>query len=282
MADSESQPAVASVTSPNQADAIVWPLPPEDWARQFRATPELIDESRPGRLSQLAHVWAAALNPLPETLAAFAESLAQDEQERARRFHFPVHRDRFIAGRGLLRRLLGSYLCVKPEAVQFGYGPNGKPMLAGHPESRPLSFNVAHAEDLLLIAVVTNGSIGVDVEKVRELSDSEDLVRRFFSSNECSQFLKLSAAQKAAAFFNLWTRKEAWLKATGEGITHLLNQVEVSFLPGEPAHLVRLPADYLNGSIWSLYELAPQAGFTAALAIAGDDATVHWWRYSTV
>jgi 4'-phosphopantetheinyl transferase len=119
----------------------------------------------------------------------------------------------------------------------------------------------------------------VDVERMRILADVEELVARFFSPTECSQFRNLPAEQKPAGFFNLWTRKEAWLKATGEGITHLLNQVEVSFLPSGPARLLRLPEAYLNDTSWSLYELVPRPGFVGALAFAGDAPTIHCWRY---
>ena len=259
------------------ADAIAWPPPPDDWATRLDLPLPMLQAQHRGQAIKTVHVWAASLQVSPKALKMFAASLAPDETERATRFRFPIHRDRFIAGRGLLRQLLATYLGVEPRSLDFRYGARGKPALAG--SSRGVQFNVAHSEDLLLMAITRDGVVGVDVERVRGLPDFEELVSQFFSPNECSQFRKLSSEQKPAAFFNLWTRKEAWLKATGEGITHLLNQVEVSFLPSEPAWLIRLPNAYVNTSSWSLYELAPQPGFTAALALAGDAPAIHCWHH---
>jgi len=266
--------------TPTETDkAILWPLPPDDWATQLGLTHDLPEHSSPAPPCEIVHVWAASLDVRPETLKRFAASLALDEQERAARFHFPRHRDRFTAGRGMLRSLLAHYLGLEPHALKFGYGPHGKPVLTGSALNQSLSFNLAHSEDLLLIAVTRSGMIGVDVEQVRAPADAEGLVARFFSANECAKFRTLTAEQQPTAFFSLWTRKEAWLKATGEGITHLLNQVEVSFLPTEPTRLLRLPDAYANSSFWSLCELAPRPGFAAALAVAENAPVIHCWRY---
>jgi 4'-phosphopantetheinyl transferase len=261
--------------------AMRWPLPPGDWAAQLNTKPGLSGKSGLGLVpeSNVIHVWTASLDSRPEALPAFESSLAPEEQARAARFHFPIHRERFIAGRGLLRSLLASYLGMKPGALKFAYGPNGKPALTGSAVQQSLHFNLAHSEDLFLVAVTRSGMVGVDVERVRMIPDLEELVARFFSPNEHAKFRNLTAGQKPAAFFNLWTRKEAWLKATGDGITHLLSQVEVSFLPTEQARLVRLPATYTKSSFWSLQELAPRPGFTAALAAATDAPVIHCWRY---
>jgi 4'-phosphopantetheinyl transferase len=256
-------------------DAISWPPPPEDWASRLGVSSRA--SLFRGQPVANVHVWAASLQVSPDVLTEFAASIAPEERERAARFHFSIHRDRFIAGRGLLRKLLGSYLGMEPRSLQFTYGPQGKPALTG--SAGTSHFNVAHSEDLLLIALTGSGVVGVDIEQVRTLPDFEELVARFFSPNECSRFRSLPIEQKPAAFFNLWTRKEAWLKATGEGITHLLNQVEVSFLPAKPARLVRLPEAYRNTTRWSLYELAPRPGFAGALAIAGDAPAIQCWRY---
>jgi len=258
-------------------DAISWPPPPEGWASRLGVPSHEPANLFRGETVASVHVWATSLQVSPDRVTEFAASLAPEERERAARFHFPIHRDRFIAGRGLLRKLLGRYLGMEPRSLQFTYGPQGKPALTR--SAGLFHFNVAHSEDLLLIALTESGVVGVDVEQVRTLSDFEELVARFFSPNECSRFRSLPVEQKPAAFFNLWTRKEAWLKATGEGITHLLNQVEVSFLPAKPARLVRLPKVYRNSTSWSLYELAPRPGFAGALAIAADAPAVHCWHY---
>jgi 4'-phosphopantetheinyl transferase len=163
--------------------------------------------------------------------------------------------------------VLGGYLKIEPSAVPFDYGPQGKPMLAGRLAESGLHFNLAHSEDLALLAVTTAARIGIDVERVRPLADAEVLVARFFSRRESAAFRKLPEDEQPKAFFHLWTRKEAWLKATGEGIAHSLHQVEVSFLPSEPARLLSLPPGWDSAGAWSLHHLEPALHFAGAVAI---------------
>jgi 4'-phosphopantetheinyl transferase len=205
------------------------------------------------------HVWAAPLNAATEKLKSLTSLLAADEAARAERYRFDRDRERFVVGRGLLRIILGRYLGLSPAEIRFAYSPNGKPLLPD------LDFNLSHCEDLALVAVSRGSRVGVDVERVRVLKDAAELVARFFSPGEHAAYEKLPPADQPQAFFNLWTRKEAWLKATGDGIGHLLNQVEVSFCPGEPACFVRLPGDAHEGKRWRLHELTPAVGFAAAL-----------------
>ncbi|HLX69138.1 MAG TPA: 4'-phosphopantetheinyl transferase superfamily protein [Verrucomicrobiae bacterium] len=216
------------------------------------------------------HVWAAPLGVEADPRAAFARTLSPDETARAQRFKFEKHRNRFIAGRGVLREILTRYLQIKPEELRFDYSANGKPGFAAGVESGGIHFNLAHSEDLALIAVTRIGPVGVDVECVREMKDMDELVERFFSVRENERFQRVAASEKAAAFFNLWTRKEALLKATGEGITRSLSLVEVSFLAGEPARLVAVAGDVEKAKEWSLKELAPAAGFVGALAVRNE------------
>lgn len=248
-------------------DEIIWPVP----ALNGGAPPPLADNE--------AHVWAASLKVPDAALARFATTLSSTEQARASRFHFERHRRRFIAGRGLLRALLGRYLRTDPARIELGYGPAGKPMLAANQSPTAWQFNLAHSEDLALFAITRSRAIGVDVEKVRALEDADELVARFFSPREHAAFTQLADAQKPAAFFNLWTRKEAWLKATGEGIAQSLHLVEVSFLPGEPARLLSLPPSLGQGTTWTLADLRPAPGFAAAVAVAALDGKIHCWRW---
>jgi len=235
-------------TMPNH---ILWPLPPTRFS--LGATD--------------VHVWAARLALPSGPLVRLASILSQDESQRAARFRFDTHRDRFIAARGILRSLLGTYLHSAADALQFEYGPNGKPTLTAPFAESGLTFNLAHSEDLALFAVTRLGPIGVDVEQNRPVTDVDELVARFFSPRETALFQTLPTSQKNAAFFNLWTRKEAWLKATGEGIAHSLNLVEVTFLPGEPAQILGLPETPALKSDWALRELTPATGFVGAVAL---------------
>jgi len=213
---------------------ICWPAPPSRWSLEGNDT----------------HVWAALLDvPLPE-LDEFAGTLAPDERERAARFRFARDRNRFIAARGLLRAMLGRYLGIDPAELRFAYGPNGKPELAGSLAHPGLQFNVAHSENLALFAFSRAGNVGVDLEWIRPLDDAEELAARFFSPGECALLRQHPEDRQIGAFFDFWTRKEAWLKATGEGIAHSLD--------------VPLPS---SSSRWRLRELSPVLGFTGALAL---------------
>jgi 4'-phosphopantetheinyl transferase len=253
---------------------INWPLPHSNWPDSFSSNATLAGTPVP----EIVHVWAANLDLSATALQSFAETLSRNESERASRFHFERDRNRYIAGRGLLRAALGKYLQMPPAQVPLVYGPNGKPLFQGSGNPTVLHFNLAHSQNLALLAVTRAGQIGVDVEAVRPLSDAHELVNRFFSARESAAFESVPEAQKPVAFFNLWTRKEAWLKATGEGIGHLLNKVEVSFLPGEPAQLLSLPQD--STSCWTLTDLAPAHGFAAALAVPCCAPVLNFWRWS--
>jgi 4'-phosphopantetheinyl transferase len=208
-------------------------------------------------------------------MAQAASLLAPGEAERAARFRFEGGRHRAIAGRGQLRAVLGRCLGADPAALEFSYGPHGKPALAGVWSGSGWHFNLAHSADLALLAVTRSGPVGVDVERLRPLADAGQLVSRFFSPREDAAFRPLPEDRKAAAFFRLWTRKEAWLKATGEGIAHSLDRVEVSFLPGEPARFLSLPEGPAALSRWRLHDLDCAPGFVAALAVVADAGPIH-------
>lgn len=244
---------------------ILWPLPPTE---QSLAA---ID----------AHVWAACLDLPAEPLARLGATLSNDERQRAARFHFDRHRNRFIAGRGILRSLLASYVDCLPDELQFSYCPNGKPALSGRFADSALNFNLAHSEGLALIAVTRCSTVGVDVEKIRRVTDANELVERFFSPRENTLFQQLDDGEKKIAFFNLWTRKEAWLKATGEGIGHLLARVEVTFLPSEPARFLALPEHSGANANWLVSELKPAADFVGAIALPVVHPSIFHFQYPT-
>lgn len=213
--------------------------------------------------NQEVHVWRVPLNRENCELASLFDLLEPWEKERAWRYRFETHRERFIAGRGSLRVILAQYLGEDPKELKFTYSSNGKPALQiGEDESR-LQFNLSHSENLALIAVSTGGSLGIDVEHLRPIPDAEELVARFFSRREQREFSALPKGQRTLAFFNLWTRKEALLKATGEGIAHSLHRVEVTFLPEQAAEFLALPEG--AAADWHLQELDAAPGFIAAL-----------------
>jgi len=216
------------------------------------------------------HVWRADLSLPAFRLQQLAHTLCSDEQERAERFYFEKDRKHFIAGRGLLRTILGRYLDLEPSQLKFSYSSRGKPALVNTNAKEPLCFNLSHSNELALYAVTRSRLIGIDLEHIRPMPDAEKLAKRFFSAQEYAVISTLLPEQKQEAFFNAWTRKEAYLKATGDGLAGL-EQVEVSLIPGEPAALLSIQGDRQATSGWSVYQLIPRPGYVAALAVEGHD-----------
>jgi 4'-phosphopantetheinyl transferase len=261
--------SVESVRAPD----IRWPAPPLDWPLA------LCQAQSTGPSAIEIHVWAATLDVAPAALAAYSATLCPAELERAARFRVERDRNRFVAGRGLLRAILSRYLQTGPRQIEFAYGARGKPSLGKAFVGNGLEFNLAHSHNLALLAVTNAGQIGVDVERIGSNADTRQLVAHFFSARESAAFDSLPKDLKPVTFFNVWTRKEAWLKATGEGIGHLLNQMEVLFPPDTPARLLSLPGDARTAGKWDLYDLSPAPGFAAALAIAKPSPRPCCWRW---
>lgn len=164
--------------------------------------------------------------------------LSADERERAARFHFLKDREHFIAARGLLRLLLSRYLDLPPQQLSFSYSPYGKPALAGERDCTSLRFNVSHSHGVALYAFTLEREVGVDVEYIRQDVVGESIAEHFFSAQEVTSLRALPAGVQPQAFFNCWTRKEAFIKARGEGLSFPLDQFDVSLVPGEATALI--------------------------------------------
>ncbi|MDM3846793.1 MAG: 4'-phosphopantetheinyl transferase superfamily protein [Aphanizomenon gracile PMC649.10] len=217
------------------------------------------------------HIWRINLNSDELQLQSFRETLSSDEIARAERFYFPEHRQRFMAGRGTLRAILGQYLDIAPKQVEFEYQPRGKPLLAAKFADQGLLFNLSHSQDLALLGVSYQHQIGVDLEYIRTMSDLEGLAKRFFSAREYEYLRLLSPAQQQQIFFRYWTCKEAYLKATGDGLVQL-EEIEIDLTPNQPSKLL------VSGD-WSLRELTPANNFAAAVVVAGSNIHLHFWEY---
>ncbi|MBD2355301.1 4'-phosphopantetheinyl transferase superfamily protein [Tolypothrix sp. FACHB-123] len=222
-------------------------------------------------LANDVHIWRINLDQPESTLENYAATLCEDELVRANRFYFPEHRQRFIAGRGSLRKILSGYLGSTAKEVQFDYEPRGKPFLASKFAASGIAFNLSHSQNLALCAVSKNRQIGIDLEYIRPMSDLESLAQRFFLPREYELVRSLPNEQKSSVFFRYWTCKEAYLKATGEGIAQL-EKVEIFLTPTQAAKLVTQPD-------WSLLELVPQNNYAAALAVAGLGWDLQCWEY---
>ena len=217
------------------------------------------------------HVWRAGLNRSIACEERLLATLTEDEQYRADRFHFKHDRSHFINARGILRDLLGRYLGARPDALRFEYTKYGKPSLVKEFGGPALSFNLSHSNGIALFAFTTGRDLGIDVEWIRPDVADEQIAERFFSANEVNTLRAIEAGAQAEAFFNCWTRKEAYIKARGEGLSMPLDRFAVSLRPGEAAALLYTCAGTEETSRWRLVELFPGAGFVGALAVEGHD-----------
>lgn len=230
-----------------------WPPPPADLTL------------RPDEV----HVWRAALDVTGPCLSLLRDTLSADEHARAGRFVFPRDRDHFIAGRGVLRRLLGRYLSRDPSRLSFHYLAAGKPTLLRDVSEDELHFNVSHSHGLALFAFARGRAVGVDLEAIRDNYPGDDIARRFFSPREVAALQALPPELRTEAFFACWTRKEAFIKAIGTGLSLPLDRFDVSVNPGEPVALLATRFEPAQASRWQLRELRPATGYQGALAVEG-------------
>lgn len=212
------------------------------------------------------HLWRATLSRPRKQRDLFWSVLTVQERNRAERFRFDVHRHQYIVGRGLLRWLLGAYLHLEPADIQFDYGEHDKPSLVNNPA---FHFNVSHSHDKMLLGFVWDRDIGVDIEQVRRMDDMDDIARRFFSEMENEDYTRVPAAQRPDVFFNCWTRKEAFIKAVGEGLSYPLDQFDVSLLPAEPALLRRVRQSRTKAKQWSMVAIEPFGSYRGAAVWTG-------------
>lgn len=233
-----------------------------------------------GLATGAVHVWRASLGLADSHIDAMAELLSVDEQHRAGRFHFERDRRLFIAARGILRLLLGRYLSRPPHGLRFWYGPQGKPALAPECGGDELQFNLSHSHGLALFVLARGRGVGVDLEWIRPDLATEQIAAQFFAPREVLMLREVPVERRVEAFFNCWTRKEAYIKATGEGFSLPLGGFVVSLAPGEPAALLETVADAGEASRWCLRSLAPGPGYVGALAVAGDRPEVACWHWS--
>lgn len=227
------------------------------------------------------HVWAAFIGDATDETSADTSLLSADEVQRAGRFHFERDRNRFIRSRAILRGILGSCLGVAPPRIEFDYTSRGKPMIGGRLANASIQFNLAHCETLVVVAVTLAGAIGIDVERVRPMDDAEQIAKRVYSPRENQALDKLPAEQKSEGFFDLWTRKEALLKATGEGISDSLPQLEVLSPFEQATGTIDSRSDRLSVDGWSLIKMVPAEGFKSCLAIGKTGLRVLTWRWAS-
>lgn len=228
------------------------------------------------------HVWRASLDQTSETIRALHTTLCDEEKARAERFHYPGGREYYIVGRGVLRDILGRYLDLDPSRLSFSYSSHGKPALAESSGSLPIRFNLAHSGLLVVYAFILGRDIGIDIEKNRPDFAGQRIADRFFSSREAYTLRTLPKDQREAGFLNCWTRKEAYIKARGEGLSFPLDAFDVSLEPGEPAKLLATQGDEGEAARWSMFALDTEPDYAAAVAVEGQGHTVRRYLWGPI
>jgi 4'-phosphopantetheinyl transferase len=221
--------------------------------------------------SDEVHLHRVNLEAIANEEARWEKLLSADERQRAARFHFARDRRHFVAARAMLRTLLGKYLGIDPAALSFSYSQNGKPHLSQPYAATGLTFNLSHSGGIALYAFSRNRDLGVDVEQIRQDYEVDGIARRFFSAHEQKQLSDLPAKGKPEAFFRCWTRKEAYIKATGDGLSLPLSQFDVSLDSGNTDALVTTRPDPAEAARWRLTDINAGTGYAGALCVRGHD-----------
>lgn len=239
-----------------------WPLAPET----IRLEPRHV------------HVWAASHNEFVDQAPALGALLSPAEQVGAESFKFDEDRNRYVIRRGLARLILSRYLEQLPAEIEFQYGAFGKPEVRLAGAGAPLYFNTSHSGEIAICAITSACPIGVDVERTREIPDTEETVRRFFQPREVETFMALPTGSRLQAFYACWTRKEAVLKATGEGIAESRAMVEVTMAPEDKPAVVFVPGDRQAHKEWQLHQFSPASGYVGCVAYRNAALTLDRWR----
>ncbi|HKP45172.1 MAG TPA: 4'-phosphopantetheinyl transferase superfamily protein [Pyrinomonadaceae bacterium] len=217
------------------------------------------------------HLWQANLDSHDASI--FESFLSADEIARANRFHFSSDRKHYVVCRGLLRNLLAAYLSVDGRKLQFCYGAQGKPFVIQQDE-RQINFNVSHSHGRAAFAFAVNKELGVDIEFVKSDFEVDEIAQHFFSRNEVASLRVVPAHLRKHCFFNCWTRKEAYIKARGEGLSMPLNEFDVSLRPDEPVALLNNYREERELSRWSMRSIPAPEGYVGAVVVTGNDWTL--------
>ena len=233
-------------------------------------------QARPALADGEAHVWLAHLPSARASFDRYARVLSGDERARAEKFHFAEHRERWQMTRGILRLLLARYLEADARALAFEYGAHGKPQLK-HAANLALHFNASHAGDYAAIAMTRSGEVGVDIERIRkDMPRRDEIARRYFAPGEQQQLFALPEFERDCAFFALWTCKEAFVKARGDGIFSGLDQFEVAL---DPPHVVSVAGTDIALLNWWMAALPPVPDYAGAVVVRASVRTARFWKW---
>ncbi len=241
-------------------DRIEWHIPPKNLNMK----------------SDEVHIWLASLDIDRTSLKNLKKILSEDEIKRAEKFYFEKDKNHFIACRSILRNILSLYLNVPAGDIKFSYNPYGKPSV---PEKK-ISFNLSNSYGLAIYGITCDKEIGIDIEHIPEDFSWEEIVEQFFSKKEIMELYKTPCDMRKKAFFNCWTRKEAYIKAKGMGLSIPLDSFDVSLIPGEPVKLLEVRGKKEEKSRWFLKEILINNNYISALAVEGYNLTFKYWKWN--
>jgi 4'-phosphopantetheinyl transferase len=221
---------------------------------------------------RIVQLWSVRTTASDDIVEQCRRILAPGEREQAARFRSDHLRHSFILTRGALRVLLGRYLDADPARLQFTYGAKGKPSLGAN---SCIKFNSSHSGELAVFAFTLDCEIGIDIEQIYPLPRIKDIAGRFFCEEESGELLSLPVDQRERAFFLCWTRKEACIKSTGDGLSRSLDSFQVTLRPGEKARFVHFDHDARAATAWALHDLELAPGYAAALAYRDERRPIH-------
>ncbi len=227
------------------------------------------------------HIWQISLIQPEYQIQSFSKLLSKGEADRAARFRFEHHRRRYVVSHGALRLILTRYLGIPPSKIKFEASAQGKPHLIGESAYAELKFNLAHSHELAIVAITRGYEIGVDIEYIRPNPDMDGIATRFFSPSEYAAYAELPQEHKTIGFFNCWTRKEAFIKALGEGLSHPLDQFDVTLKPQTPAQLLRVGNDPHEASLWTLESFTPNRDYVGAFAIRTRNNSFQYYQFDS-
>lgn len=213
------------------------------------------------------HIWQADLDLPSFQIQKNFEKLSIDEREKANSYYFEKDRNRYIARRGILRQILGNYLNEEPRRLEFRLEKNNKPVLESGNGNNAIHFNITHSNGVGLFALCRSGEIGVDLEWLGNHVDCEEIRKRFWSDRENKEWRLLSEGEKREAFFNVWTCKEAFLKARGEGLSRPLDTFDISLFPSDSSRLLAIDGDPVEAFQWQVHNFKTLSGYAAAFAV---------------
>ncbi len=249
------------LASLDDAAVLQWPIAPEKVSLE------------PGEI----HLWAAAMSEFADQAQNLSALLSLAELARAQKFRFIEDRDRYVIRHGLARQILSRYLEQVPSVIKFRTGVHGKPELSKSTADHPLFFNTSHSADITIVAITPDGPIGVDIERVQGIPDMENIARRFFLPSETGTLMALPKNSRVQAFYNCWTRKEAFLKATGEGIGENLEKLEVTLAPGDEPEVLSFRGDFQESMQWHLNPFSPAPGYVGCVVYKSTALALSHW-----